>query len=69
MYWGAYHLKVKEVREPIKNADCRALTSEEQYKMASLGAMRVWALKTTIAGNKNTIKYLKEELIKKGEKE
>jgi len=64
-----YGFRVNERRLPVKNASCRALTEDEQCKMAGLGAMRVWALKTTIAGNKNTIKYLKEELIKKGEKE
>lgn len=64
VYWwerGGYY-KVKETRVPVKNAGCRALTSDEQYKMADLGAMRIWALKAAVAGQKNTIKELRKEL-------
>lgn len=64
VYWWEYggHYKVKYTREPVKNACCRALTGEEQYKMASLGAMRVWDLKTGNVSQKNMIKDLRKEL-------
>jgi len=61
---GKYSLSTKELRPPVKNGECRALTDKERYEMARLGALRMWDLKHTIMGNKNTIKHLKEELTK-----
>jgi len=61
---GKYNLGTKELRPPVKNSECRALTEREQYEMARLGALRMWDLKHTIMGNKNTIKHLREELTK-----
>jgi len=48
--------------KPVQNKDCRALTVQEQYEMARLGALRIWNLKRSVIDKNNCIKYLKEKI-------
>lgn len=43
-----YGLACKIIRKPKPNKASRKLTDEERYKVARLGALRIWGLKHTI---------------------
>jgi hypothetical protein len=50
------------IAKPVQNNSCRAITLQEQYEVARLGALRIWGLKNKCIDRKNQIKYLREKL-------
>lgn len=46
--WDGGRIYVKEVRKPARRKDVRKLTTEEQFKVARLGCMRIFSLKSKI---------------------
>lgn len=50
------------IAKPVQNSSCRAITLQEQYEVARLGALRIWGLKNKCIDRKNQIKYLREKL-------
>jgi hypothetical protein len=52
-------MRVFEVTKPEQNTNAKAFTDEERYKMARLGALRIWNLKADIENLKLQIKSLK----------
>jgi hypothetical protein len=53
--WEGAGVYAKEKRKPTKIKNSRKLSTEEQLKVASLGCMRIWSLKSKIIGLQNTI--------------
>ncbi len=49
-------------KEPIVNKSARKFNEQEVLKMAQLGAMRIWGLKSKVVDKNNQIKNLKLEL-------
>jgi hypothetical protein len=46
--WGRKLVYASFHRDPVPNKDARKLTTEEQFKVARLGTMRIWSLKNKI---------------------
>ena len=51
--WEGASVYAREIRKPAKTKNSRKLTAEEQLKVASLGCMRIWSLKSKIIGLQN----------------
>lgn len=53
LYNGKEDIRVRMIKDSVKIKGSRSLTSDEQFKVARLGAMRIFSLKKKIIGLKN----------------
>lgn len=57
---NGWYFQVHQLRKPEINKSARPITSEERSKIAHLGCMRLWSMRTSLANIKDEIKILKK---------
>ena len=59
--WYGTRFRIKQHRAPVVNSKAPALSAEDQFKVARLGALRIWSLKSSLNDSRERLKVLSKK--------